>query len=248
MSQPLIELRNVHKTYIEKKKVPKQALIDISLDVKQGEILSLLGINGAGKTTLSSIIATLYPPTLGEMLWEGNPILSRLYDYRKIIGFCPQTVNLDKHLTLEKILTFQGRLYGMSKKEIEERKEFILEKFQLEQYVRGSVERLSGGYQRRFLLARALMHNPRLLILDEPTVGLDPQVRHQLWGLITSLRDDGYSILLTTHYLDEAEQLSDRVCILDQGVIKVIDTASNLKEQLQKKNLEDVFLHLIQEN
>jgi ABC-2 type transport system ATP-binding protein len=247
MTQPLLKIRNLHKTYLCKKKKSKHALIDVNFDILKGEVFSLLGENGAGKTTLSSIIASLHPPTKGTILWNDKPIYDDLICYRKIIGFCPQHQNLDSNLSLEQNLIFQGRYYGISKQELEERIDYLLKRFELNEYSKSKVDVLSGGYKQRFLIARTLIHNPKLVILDEPTVGLDPQVRRKLWEYIRRLKEEGISVILTTHYLDEAEILSDRVCVIDKGKIIIIETPEKLKNDCKKKNLEDVFLHLLKE-
>ena len=135
----------------------------------------------------------------------------------------------------------------MSKKAAKVRTQELLDRFDMVQYASASVNMLSGGYKQRFLFARAMVHSPELIILDEPTVGLDPHVRRKLWKFILELKEAGVSVLLTTHYLDEAEILADRVCVMDNGQIKIIDSPSNLKKDLQKKNLEEVFLHLLKE-
>jgi ABC-2 type transport system ATP-binding protein len=247
MSKTLLKVKNLHKIYVSKR-FRKEALQDVSLTLFEGEILSLLGVNGAGKTTLSSIIASLCPPTKGSVLWkEDQSIYEDLLSYRKILGLCPQFQNLDSNLTLEQNLLFQGRYYGLDKNHLEKRTKYLLDKFELNEYAKSKVDILSGGYKQRFLIARTLVHSPKLVILDEPTVGLDPQVRHKLWDHILLLKQEGATILLTTHYLDEAEKLSDRVCVIDKGRIKVIDTPDNLKKDWEKKNLEDVFLNLLEE-
>jgi ABC-2 type transport system ATP-binding protein len=242
--QTLLKVRNIKKNYLNHKKEIKKALIDVSFDLYKGEILGLLGVNGAGKTTLSSIIASLHPPTLGEILWEDVSIYKRLYEYRKIIGFCPQKQNLDLNLTIEQNLIMQGRFFGLPKGLIEKNKESLLEKFSLKEYAKEKADVLSGGYKQRFLIARTLMHNPKFVIFDEPTVGLDPNIRQKLLTYISSLKEEGVTVILTTHYLEEAEKISDRVCFIDSGKIMVIDTPEKLKNDLQKKSLEEVFLHL----
>ena len=131
---------------------------------------------------------------------------------------------------------------------IEEKTDELLERFQLDKYANAQGAILSGGYKQRFMLARTLMHDPKLIILDEPTVALDPHIRRNLWEVIKSLKENGTTVLLTTHYLEEAEVLSDRVCILDGGVIKMIDSPDNLKKDFSKSNLEDVFIKFMQEN
>lgn len=245
MTQSLLKIRNLNKTYRCKKSNTKEALSDVSFDLIKGEIFSLLGVNGAGKTSLSSILASLHPPTSGIVLWNDKSIYDDLINYRKIIGFCPQHQNLDSNLTLEQNLIFQGRYYGLSNYELEERTSSLLKRFELNEYAKSKVDVLSGGYQQRFLIARTLIHNPKLVILDEPTVGLDPQVRRKLWQYILRLKEEGISVILTTHYLDEAEVLSDRVCVIDKGKVLIIDSPEKLKNDWKKKNLEDVFLHLL---
>ncbi len=241
MSKILLTIKNVKKRYGE-----KEALKGITLDIYEGEIFGLLGVNGAGKTTLSSIIATLHPASSGDVLYRGNSIYQDLVSYRSQLGFCPQKPNLNDMLTLEQNLSAAGRYYGMDEHAIKERIGYLKEQFCLEQYFSMTSAELSGGYKQRFMIARSLMHSPKLLLLDEPTVGLDPQIRRQLWSIIRELKKEGVTILLTTHYLDEAEQLSDRVCILDQGLVKLIDTPDKLLADFKQKNLEDVFVSLMQ--
>jgi ABC-2 type transport system ATP-binding protein len=245
MTNILIKIRDITKIYNLGRKKKKEALANITFDLFQGEILSLLGVNGAGKTTLSAIVASLHPPTAGNILWEDRPIYENLLQYRFIIGFCPQQQNIDPNLTLKHNLAFQGKYFGMEREKIEKRTDYLLEKFKLNDYKNEKIEILSGGSRQRFLIAKALIQEPKLVILDEPTVGLDPQVRHDLWDFIKNLKEDGISVILTTHYLDEAEKLSDRVCVIDQGKVRIIDTPKNLKSNLKKNNLEEVFLDLL---
>lgn len=242
-----LQIKDLRKIYFQKGKPLTEALRGVTLDLNKGEILALLGVNGAGKTTLSSIIASLHPPTSGQILWEGKSIYEDILPYRRIIGFCPQKPNLDRRFTLEENLVFAGRCYGMSLSEAVEQKNILMEKFELTAYAQSFVDFLSGGYKQRFLIARSLMHRPKLVILDEPTVGLDPHIRRQIWKIIAELKDEGVTVLLTTHYLDEAENLSDRVCIIHEGRIRLIDTPENLKQDFQKGTLEDVFLQLMEE-
>ncbi len=246
MSHNFLEIRNIHKIY-RCGGISKKALCDISFDLRRGEIFALLGVNGAGKTTLSSIICSLHPPTSGDILWQDKSIYKNLLEYRRQIGFCPQQQNLDPQLTLRENMEFQGRYYGLLKKDLKERIDELFCQFDLQEYAAQKVEQLSGGYRQRFLIARALVHRPDLVILDEPTVGLDPQVRRRLWRAILELKEAGCCVLLTTHYLDEAEILADRVCVMDKGIVKVIESPQKLKNDLQKENLEEVFLHLLKE-
>lgn len=240
MANILLSLREITKTYANKK-----VLHNISLDIMQGEILSLLGINGAGKTTLSAIIATLHPPTSGDIIYNSTSIYNNIADYRLKLGYCSQKPNLYPHLTLEQNLLFAGKFYGLSSSEIQQRLDYLIPEFELQPYLNQKADILSGGYKQRFMIARSLIHKPDFIILDEPTVGLDPQIRRQLWNMIKNLKQAGITILLTTHYLDEAEKLSDRVCILDHGYIRLIDTPDKLMADFKQSNLEDVFIELL---
>lgn len=247
MQNSFLSLKEIKKCYYGKNKTVHEALKGVSFELQKGEVFALLGANGAGKTTLSSILATLHPPTHGEILWEGESIYRNILRFRKIIGFCPQKPNLDQSLTLEETLLLAGRCFGLSKELANERKDLLVEQFRLAEYIKSNPSVLSGGYKQRFLIARALMHNPELVILDEPTVGLDPHIRRQLWEVIAQLKSRGITVLLTTHYLDEAEHLSDRVCLIHKGMLRLIDTPANLKKQHQKNNLEEVFLKFIED-
>ncbi len=242
--QKVLQLFHVNKKYIiDRKEV--YALNDVSLDLFEGEIMTLLGVNGAGKTTLSSIIATLKPASSGDVLYKGKSIYENLIQFRRVLGFCPQKPNFERRLTVEENLIFSGRYFGIESTMLKNRVKQLLEEFELTPYAHSLPDILSGGYKQRLLIARALVHQPKILILDEPTVALDPQVRRNLWHLIASLKNRGMTIILTTHYLDEAEVLSDRVCVLDKGKIVLVDTPHNLKQLYQKANLEEVFIHLI---
>ncbi len=240
----LLSLRKITKQYGQGASA-RMALKGVSLDIFEGEILGLLGVNGAGKTTLSSIIVTLIPATSGEVLYDGKSIYDDVIEYRRRIGFCPQKPNVNAELTIEQNLLFAGRFYGLSAEDTKTRVAQLMKRFELETYANNTINQLSGGYKQRFLIARALVHKPQIVVFDEPTVALDPHVRHEVWALIKELKGDGVTVILTTHYLDEAEALSDRVCILDEGVVRLIDTPANLMASHQKDNLEDVFIKLI---
>jgi ABC-2 type transport system ATP-binding protein len=246
MNSILLSTDNVSKVRLSHKQ-KKTVLDNINLHIKRGEIIALLGANGAGKTTLSSLIASIYPPTTGDVLFEGRSIYHDICAYRKAIGYCPQKINLDNDLTVEHNLQCAGRYMGLSEPVIQERVERSIVLYGLHKYRTNKPDTLSGGYARRVLLARALIHNPQLLILDEPTVGLDPHIRHQLWDIIRDLRAQGVTIILTTHYLDEAEYLADRVCVLERGKVRLIDTPAGLKATYHKSSLEDVFVQLLKE-
>lgn len=248
MSKKTLEIKNIKKRYKLKGQEPIDALKGVSLDIDRNEVITLLGVNGAGKSTLSSIIATLHPPTEGDIIFDGKSIYNNLNNFRLNLGFCPQRPNLNPALTLKQNLLFAGRLYRMSEANIRVRFNKLVEQFELGNYLDRKTDILSGGYRQRFMIARSLMHNPKIVLLDEPTVGLDPHIRRQIWAKIKELKQDGVTVILTTHYLDEAEHLSDRVCILDNGLIRLIDTPENLLTDFKKNNLEDVFLELMQTN
>jgi ABC-2 type transport system ATP-binding protein len=243
----LLQIRDITKTFITKELII-EALKGISFDIYKGEIISLLGVNGAGKTTLSSIIATLHPATSGDILMGDTSIYKDMMNYRYQLGFVPQKPNFDRLLTVKENLIFAGHYFLIPDRIIKERVESLLEQFDLVRYANSMADILSGGYKQRLLIARALMHKPSFLILDEPTVALDPHVRRQLWDTILELKTEGVTIILTTHYLDEAEYLSDRVCILDKGLVRLIDTPQNLLSTYNKDKLEDVFIQLLQED
>ncbi|MBU1007639.1 ABC transporter ATP-binding protein [Candidatus Dependentiae bacterium] len=246
MPKPIIKIKNLKKYYPDEK-TPIKALDGISLELYAGEIFGLLGVNGAGKTTLSSILATLHPQTEGEVLFNDKSIYDDINAYRRQIGLCPQEPNLINDLTVRQNLVFAGRYFSLPEKTIEQRVRQLVETYNLAKYLDSKPKILSGGYKQRVSLVRALIHKPKLVILDEPTVGLDPHIRRYLWDSIKQLKQDGVTVILTTHYIEEAEMLSDRICILDKGVIRLIDTPTKLKSMYQKSRLEDVFLQLMQE-
>lgn len=245
MSHKFLQVRKISKIYEGPSGTYKQALKEVSLDLHKGEILGLLGVNGAGKTTLSSILATLHPPSSGDILWNGKSIYQQIIPYRRNVGFCAQKPNIEKSLTIEENLLFAGRLYGLSKGHAEKRKDALMDQFGLAPYQKYYEDALSGGYRQRFMIARALIHEPEIVILDEPTVGLDPHIRRQIWECIEQLKAQNITVLLTTHYLDEAEVLSDRVALIHSGTIRIIDTPHNLKKHHAKNNLEEVFLKFV---
>lgn len=243
---PFLSIKNISKHYTSSTGV-KEALKGVSFEVNEGEIFALLGVNGAGKTTLSSIIASVHPPSGGDLEWKGLSIYKDLFNYRKQVGLCPQKPNLDTRLSLSENLYFAGRVFGLSHSDSVARKDELIERFEMGQMAQREIFALSGGYRQRFLIARTLMHRPKLILLDEPTVGLDPHIRKQLWEIVLDLKKEGCSVILTTHYLEEAEGISDRVCIIDGGEVKLIDTPAQLKQSFQKHSLEDVFIQLLQE-
>ena len=246
MSVPILEIKNISKVYRAGTK-SVHALDDVSLTLFQGEIFGLLGVNGAGKTTLSSLVATLHPPTSGTILFRGESIYENLVAYRLSLGFCPQSQNLDQFLTVEENLIFAGRYFLMPEDRIKERVRKLMHDLELTRYADFDIHALSGGTKQRVLIARALMHHPAIIILDEPTVGLDPDIRRKLWDLILDLKKQGITIILTTHYLDEAEVLSDRICILNKGKVVMVESVKTLKAKHEMATLEEIFLRLTKE-
>lgn len=246
MAQPILTISHVHKDYHDGANII-HALNDVSLTIHKGEIFGLLGVNGAGKTTLSSILATLHPATSGTILFNGKSIYEHLNVYRRSLGFCPQKQNLDPELTVEENLIFAGRYLLMPEDLIRHRVTQLMQQLELTRYAPFQVSSLSGGNKQRVLIGRALIHNPAIVILDEPTVGLDPDIRRTLWNIILSLKEMGITVILTTHYLDEAEILSDRICILHKGKIRLIESVKKLKEEHEEINLEEIFIKLTKE-
>jgi ABC-2 type transport system ATP-binding protein len=244
VSRTILKINNLTKIYNTGKSIIR-ALDGVTFDIYKGEIFGLLGVNGAGKTTLSSILATLHPPTSGSVLFWGTSIYDELMEYRMHLGFCPQKQNLDMFLNVKENLIFAGRYHLIPKKELEERVIDIMEQLEITKYAPLPISELSGGNKQRVLLARALIHKPSIIILDEPTVGLDPDIRRKLWEQIKQLKELGITVILTTHYLDEAELLSDRVCILNKGKILRIESTQTLKKEFNMASLEDIFLQLM---
>jgi len=207
------------------------AVDQVSFSIGQGEIFGFLGPNGAGKTTTLSILSTLLKPTSGRAWVNGYDVMTQKSQVRQSIGVVFQDPTLDEELTARENMDIHGRLYGMRHRR--EKIDALLELVELENRKNQLVKQFSGGMKRRLEIARGLLHEPRILFLDEPTLGLDPQTRNHLWDYIRELNQNrGVTIILTTHYMDEAEKLSDRVAIIDHGKIIAKDTPNNLKEQM----------------
>jgi ABC-2 type transport system ATP-binding protein len=202
------------------------ALEDLTLEVRPGEVFGLLGPNGAGKTTTIKILTTLARPTQGWARVQDFDVVRQPFQVKRLIAVCPQEINLDKELTAYENLLIYGKLYQIP--DLKARIWELLTFGDLAERGRQFVKDFSGGMQRRLLILRALMSRPRVLFLDEPTVGLDPQVRRQLWDLISQLKAEGITIMLTTHYIEEAEILCDRVGILNRGRLIALDTPAAL--------------------
>ena len=221
------------------------ALDGVSLDIAPGSFFGLLGPNGAGKTTLINSVVSLARPDSGSVEVFGKDAFTEFREARRMIGVSPQEINLDKFLTVEESLTFHAGYYGVEKKKARERSRELLERFELTNKRKARTSTLSGGMKRRVLFARALMHDPEVLFLDEPTAGVDIELRYKLWDYIRELNRGGLTILLTTHYLEEAEELCDEVAMISGGRIAAQDTSENLKRRFEAKNIEEVYLKVM---
>lgn len=216
----------------------KTAVDNLNLNINSGEIFGLLGPNGAGKTTTIRMLTMLTKPTSGKILYDNKDIFSYEQEIKKYIGVVPQHINFDQDLTVWENMELHGRLHHMPTKQRHKRINELLEYVELQDRINDSVKKLSGGMKRRLLIVRALMHNPKILFLDEPTVALDPQVRRRIWDLIRRLPKDGVTVVLTTHYIEEAENLCNRVAILNKGKLIKLDTPNELCRQLGKYVVE----------
>ena len=214
------------------------ALDEVNLRVNDGEIFGLLGPNGAGKTTLIKILTGLTRPTRGAAAIAGFDVVRQPMEVKRLIGVSPQEINLDKELTAYENLLIYGKLHQV--KDLKSRIVSLLEAGELSSRAHHRVREFSGGMQRRLLMLRAIMSRPQVLFLDEPTVGLDPQVRRQLWDLITGFKAEGITVLLTTHYIEEAEILCDRVGILNRGRLISLDTPQALKARAGGYTVESI--------
>jgi ABC-2 type transport system ATP-binding protein len=222
-----------------------EALKGVSLDVEAGEFWGLLGPNGAGKSTLIHCTTGLATPTAGEIEVFGHDAIVHYAEARLAVGLAPQELNLDWFLTVAETLDYHGAYFGMAKRERLERARELLDAFSLTEKRDERTRTLSGGMKRRLVLARALMHRPRLLILDEPTAGVDVELRLELWHYVQRINQEGTTILLTTHYLEEAEQLCDRVAFINKGEIVASGTNAELAAQFGVASLEDAYLALV---
>jgi ABC-2 type transport system ATP-binding protein len=217
-----------------------RAVDDLNLDVGEGEIFGLLGPNGAGKTTTAGMLTTRVIPTSGRALVGGIDVVAHPALAKQILGIVSQQNTLDRQLNVWENLYFHGRLFGMSARESKRTATVLLEQFQLERWADASVYALSGGMAQRLMVARAIFHRPAVLFLDEPTAGLDPQSRLALWETLRTLNSEGQTILLTTHYMEEADQLCGRVAIMDRGRILALDTPAALKQQIDADTIVTV--------
>ncbi len=242
MPEEYLVAQELHKSFNEQK-----AVDGVSFTIYRGEIFGLLGPNGAGKTTAIRMMSTVLEPDRGDVIIGGHSVRREADAVRSQIGVCPQELALYEDLSALDNLVFFGRMAGMSGKEARAQAMARLELMGLSERAKGKVDKFSGGMKRRVNLAVGLMGHPEMLFLDEPTVGVDPQSRNNIYETIEGLRDGGMTILYTTHYMEEADRLCDRVAIMDGGKIIALDTPYELRSQIgepERVTLEDVFLKL----
>jgi ABC-2 type transport system ATP-binding protein len=229
--QPVVSISNLSKTYGS----GHQALKSMSLDIKRGEILALLGPNGAGKTTLISIICGIVNPSTGSVKVDGHDIISDFRTTRSMIGLVPQELTLGAFDKVINTLRFSRGLFGV--KPDQAYLEQLLKKLSLWDKRNSMIMTLSGGMKRRVLIGKALAHEPTVLFLDEPTAGVDVELRKDMWTLVRNLRESGVTIILTTHYIEEAEEIADRVGVINKGELLLVDDKQNIMHMLGKKQM-----------
>ena len=233
----ILEVHNLVKKYGD-----FTAVKGISFDIKEGEIFSLLGPNGAGKTTTISVLSTLYAPTSGDVSVGGHSVTQDPMAVRRLIGMVPQDLALYDDLTATENLAFWGQMYGLGGKALKQRIAEVLEQIGLTERANQRVKTYSGGMKRRVNIGVGLLHRPRLLFMDEPTVGIDPQSRRAILDSVKELNHQGMTVLYTTHYMEEAAELSDRVGIIDHGELMALGTQAELTQQVGEH--ESLLLHL----
>ena len=238
---PALRVEGLKKTYSN----GLVALDGVSLEVGAGQFFGLLGPNGAGKTTLINSIVSLARPDSGDVKVFGKDAFAEYKEARRMIGVSPQEINLDKFLTVEESLIYHAGYYGVEKKKAKERTEELLERFALLDKRKARTSTLSGGMKRRVMFARALVHDPKILFLDEPTAGVDVELRYRLWEYVRELNRGGMTMLLTTHYLEEAEELCEEIALINGGKIAAQGTKDDLKEEYGARNVEEVYLRVV---
>ncbi len=232
----LVRARNVTKKYDE-----LRAVDDVSVEIRPGEIFALLGPNGAGKTTLIGCITGLITGFEGTIEMAGFDVVDDYRVTRRLVGLVPQELNYDAFFSVRQVLEFQAGYFGV--KPSPERVESLLEQFSLLDKADANTRWLSGGMKRRLMICKALMHDPVLLFLDEPTAGVDVELRDELWQYVRNLRDQGMTIVLTTHYLEEAERLADRVGIINRGRLLRVDARESLMDEFGRRHLDVTLKH-----
>jgi ABC-2 type transport system ATP-binding protein len=239
----ILSVENLVKTYPGTRKTPPvDAVKGVSFEVPPGEFFGLLGPNGAGKSTILGCITTLVRPTSGRVAVDGIDVARRPTEAKRRIAVVPQMRNLDRDLTVREVLTFHGAYFGLPAAEREARADRLLAEMQIADKAGVKPLTLSGGLQQRLLIARALMHDPRVLLLDEPTIGLDPQARRLLWETLRRLHEGGLTLIMTTHYMEEADRLCQRLAVIDHGRILQMDTPAALKKALPGGRILDLWV------
>ena len=239
LSDIAISVKNLKKVYSTNNQEKKTALDNVSLNINKGTIFGLLGPNGAGKSTFINILADLVKKTSGQIEVLGINHEKNLKEVKKLMGIVPQELNIDPFFTPYELLEIQAGLFGVPKKE--RRTEEILKLLSLEDKSHAYARTLSGGMRRRLLIAKAMVHDPDILILDEPTAGVDVELRANLWGNIYKLNEQGKTIIITTHYLQEAEELCNEIAIIDKGNLIAKDTTLNIKSLIDKRQIIILF-------
>ncbi len=231
-----VEMQDLAKQYGSK------TVVDgLNLKIEEGEFFAMLGSNGAGKTTTIKMLSCLVEPTAGDALMLGHSVRKEEGAVKEIINVSPQETAVAPKLTVKENLEMIARLYGFSKEEAAQKTEHLMETFDLTDRQHDRAKSLSGGWQRKLSIAMALISQPKILFLDEPTLGLDVRARRELWKNIEQLKGK-VTVILTTHYLEEAEALADRLCIMDKGVVQILGTAEEIIQASGKKDFEEAFL------
>lgn len=234
-----VEIRGLNKIYNG-----QPVIKNLDLDIPKGTVFGLLGPNGAGKTTLMKIISGLTKPTSGQLTIFGKDTQNRDTAMKKAVGLIPQDSNMERDLTVEEALTVYARLFDVQP--LAESVENAIERFNLHDMRKKTVRYLSGGMMRRALIARSLIPDPALILLDEPTVGLDPDIRYDIWGIIDRLRQEGKTLIFTTHYMEEALRLCDEIAIFRKGELIFLDKSEHLQAKIgnSARDLEELFIRL----
>jgi ABC-2 type transport system ATP-binding protein len=234
-----LSIKGLHKVY----KGGFIAVPNLDLEIDDGAFFGLLGPNGAGKTTLIGSVCNVVKPTAGELTVFGHDYRTR--EARRLIGLAEQDINLDRFLSVRQLLVYHAGYHGIGRKAAVRRADELLQAFRLEDKADGRAYELSGGMQRRLVIARALMHRPRLLILDEPTAGVDVELRTEIWRFVKELNAAGTTILLTTHYLEEAESLCDEIAVIRAGRVVDRGSAASLRDRYEARDISEVYNRII---
>lgn len=236
----------IKTTNLTKQYKDKTAVKSLNLTVEKGELYALLGVNGAGKSTTIKMLSCLVPVTSGDALLNGHSVVKDSQSVKQIINVSPQETAVAEKLTVRENLELIARIYGANKKQAKEKAQDMLDKFDMQEIAKSRAKTLSGGWQRRLSIAMALITEPEILFLDEPTLGLDVLARRELWRVIEKLKGK-ITIILTTHYLEEAESLSDRIGIMAKGELKAVGTAQELKTLAKTDKFEEAFIRIAEE-